>query len=169
MNIIVAVDKNWAIGKNNKIMWSIPADMRFFREKTTGHVVVMGRKTLESFPNGLPLKQRTNIVLSRDKNYQVKGTLVMHTTEELLEHLKGYAPEEIFIIGGESIYRQFLPYCDTAYVTKIDHAYDADTHFPNLDEMPEWEMTEAGGEQTSFDLEFVFTKYERKSGGISFE
>lgn len=169
MNIIVAVDKNWAIGKNNKMMWSIPADMRFFREKTTGHVVVMGRKTLESFPNGLPLKQRTNIVLSRDKNYQVKGTLVMHTTEELLEHLKGYAPEEIFIIGGESIYRQFLPYCDTAYVTKIDHAYDADTHFPNLDEMPEWEMTEAGEEQTSFDLEFVFTKYERKSGVISFE
>ena len=169
MNIIVAVDKNWAIGKNNKMMWSIPADMRFFREKTTGHVVVMGQKTLESFPNGLPLKQRTNIVLSRDKNYQVKGTLVMHTTEELLEHLKGYAPEEIFIIGGESIYRQFLPYCDTAYVTKIDHAYDADTHFPNLDEMPEWEMTEAGGEQTSFDLEFVFTKYERKSGTKSFE
>ncbi|WP_285825274.1 dihydrofolate reductase [Schaedlerella arabinosiphila] len=169
MNIIVAVDKNWAIGKNNKMMWSIPADMRFFREKTTGHVVVMGRKTLESFPNGLPLKQRTNIVLSRDKNYQVKGALAVHTMEELLEHLKGYASEEIFIIGGESIYRQFLPYCDTAYVTKIDHAYDADTHFPNLDEMPEWEMTEAGGEQTSFDLEFVFTKYERKSGGISFE
>ncbi len=169
MNIIVAVDKNWAIGKNNKMMWSIPADMRFFREKTTGHVVVMGRKTLESFPNGLPLKQRTNIVLSRDKNYQVKGTLVMHTTEELLEHLKGYAPEEIFIIGGESIYRQFLPYCDTAYVTKIDHAYDADTHFSNLDEMPEWEMTEAGEEQTSFDLEFVFTKYERKSGTKGFE
>ncbi len=169
MNIIVAVDKNWAIGKNNKMMWSIPADMRFFREKTTGHVVVMGRKTLESFPNGLPLKQRTNIVLSRDKNYQVKGTLVMHTTEELLEHLKGYAPEEIFIIGGESIYRQFLPYCDTAYVTKIDHAYDADTHFPNLDEMPEWGMTEAGEEQTSFDLEFVFTKYERKSGTKGFE
>ena len=91
------------------------------------------------------------------------------TTEELLEHLKGYAPEEIFIIGGESIYRQFLPYCDTAYVTKIDHAYDADTHFPNLDEMPEWEMTEAGEEQTSFDLEFVFTKYERKSGTKGFE
>ena len=73
MNIIVAVDKNWAIGKNNKMMWSIPADMRFFREKTTGHVVVMGRKTLESFPNGLPLKQRTNLILSRDRSYKVKG------------------------------------------------------------------------------------------------
>ncbi len=161
MNIIVAVDKNWAIGKNNKMMWSIPADMRFFREKTTGHVVVMGRKTLESFPNGLPLKQRTNLILSRDKSFQVKGALVLHTMEELLEHLKQYDSSEIFIIGGESIYRQFLPYCDTAYVTRIDHAYDADTYFPNLDELPEWTMTEVSEEQTSFDLEFVFTKYEK--------
>ncbi len=161
MNIIVAVDKNWAIGKNNKMMWSIPADMRFFREKTTGHVVVMGRKTLESFPNGLPLKQRTNLILSRDRSYKVKGALVLHTMEELLEHLKEYDSSDIFIIGGESIYRQFLPYCDTAYVTRIDHAYDADTYFPNLDELPEWTMTEVSEEQTSFDLEFVFTKYEK--------
>lgn len=161
MNIIVAVDKNWAIGKNNKMMWSIPADMRFFREKTTGHVVVMGRKTLESFPNGLPLKQRTNLILSRDKSFQVKGALVLHTMEELLEHLKEYDSSDIFIIGGESIYRQFLPYCDTAYVTRIDHAYDADTYFPNLDELSEWTMTEVSEEQTSFDLEFVFTKYEK--------
>ncbi|MEZ3469147.1 MAG: dihydrofolate reductase [Schaedlerella sp.] len=161
MNIIVAVDKNWAIGKNNKMMWSIPADMRFFREKTTGHVVVMGRKTLESFPNGLPLKQRTNLILSRDRSYKVKGALVLHTMEELLEHLKEYDSSDIFIIGGESIYRQFLPYCDTAYVTRIDHAYDADTYFPNLDELLEWTMTEVSEEQTSFDLEFVFTKYEK--------
>ncbi len=161
MNIIVAVDKNWAIGKNNKMMWSIPADMRFFREKTTGHVVVMGRKTLESFPNGLPLKQRTKLILSRDRSYKVKGALVLHTMEELLEHLKEYDSSDIFIIGGESIYRQFLPYCDTAYVTRIDHAYDADTYFPNLDELLEWTMTEVSEEQTSFDLEFVFTKYEK--------
>ena len=161
MNIIVAVDKNWAIGKNNKMMWSIPADMRFFREKTTGHGVVMGRKTLESFPNGLPLKQRTNLILSRDRSYKVKGALVLHTMEELLEHLKEYDSSDIFIIGGESIYRQFLPYCDTAYVTRIDHAYDADTYFPNLDELLEWTMTEVSEEQTSFDLEFVFTKYEK--------
>ena len=161
MNIIVAVDKNWAIGKNNKMMWSIPADMRFFREKTTGHVVVMGRKTLESFPNGLPLKQRTNLILSRDRSYKAKGALVLHTMEELLEHLKEYDSSDIFIIGGESIYRQFLPYCDTAYVTRIDHAYDADTYFPNLDELLEWTMTEVSEEQTSFDLEFVFTKYEK--------
>ncbi len=162
LNLIVAVDKNWAIGKNNKMLWSIPADMRFFRKKTTGHVVVMGRKTLESFPNGLPLKQRTNIVLTANPRYHVKDALIVHTTEELLERLKGYDPREIFVIGGESIYRQLLPYCDTAYVTRIDHAYDADTYFPNLDQMPEWTMTEVSEEQTSFDLEFVFTKYERK-------
>lgn len=161
MNIIAAVDKNWAIGKNNKMMWSIPADMRFFREKTTGHVVVMGRRTLESFPNGLPLKQRTNIVLTADQSYHVKDALIVHSTEELLEQLKEYDPQEIFVIGGESIYRQLLPYCDTAYITKIDHAYDADTYFPDLDQMPEWTMTEVSEEQTSFDLEFVFTKYER--------
>lgn len=162
MNLIVAVDKNWAIGKNNKMMWSIPADMRFFREKTTGHVVVMGRKTLESFPNGLPLKQRTNIVLTANRGYHVKGAEIVHTIDELLGQLKGYDTREIFVIGGESVYRLLLPYCDTAYVTKIDHAYDADTYFPDLDQMPEWTMTEVSEEQTSFDLEFVFTKYERK-------
>ncbi len=161
MNLIVAVDKNWAIGKNNKMMWSIPADMRFFREKTTGHVIVMGRKTLESFPNGLPLKQRTNIVLTANRDYRVKGAMVVNTMDELLERLRAYEPQDIFVIGGESIYRQLLPYCDTAYITKIDHAYDADTYFPNLDELPEWTMTEVSEEQTSFDLEFVFSKYEK--------
>lgn len=162
MNLIVAVDKNWAIGKNNKLMWSIPADMRFFREKTTGHVVVMGRKTLESFPNGLPLKNRTNIVLTAKPGYHAAGAVVVHTVEELLEKLKEYGDEELYVIGGGSVYRQLLPYCDTAYVTKIDHVYEADTYFPNLDEMLEWEMAEVSEEQTSFDLEYVFTKYKRK-------
>lgn len=162
MNIIVAVDKNWAIGKNNKMMWSIPADMRFFREKTTGHVVIMGRKTLESFPNGLPLKNRTNIVLTGNLRYHAANAVIVHTVEELLKKLKEYDDDELFVIGGESIYRQLLPYCDTAYVTKIDHAYEADTYFPNLDEMPEWEITEVSEEQTSFDLEYVFSKYEKR-------
>lgn len=163
MNLIVAVDKNWAIGKNNKMMWSLPGDMKFFREKTTGHVVVMGRKTLESFPNGLPLKKRMNIVLTGNKNYQVKDAVLVHTLEELLEELKNYDSEELFVIGGESVYRMLLPYCDVAYVTKIDHAYEADTYFPNLDEMDDWKMTEVSEEQTCFDLEYLFTKYERVS------
>ena len=127
MNLIVAVDKNWAIGLGNKLLVSIPADMKFFRQTTTGKVVVMGRKTLESFPGGQPLKNRTNIIITRDPAYQVKDGIVVSTIEEAVEELKKYKEEDIFVIGGESIYRQMLPYCKTAFVTKIDHAYDADT------------------------------------------
>lgn len=163
MNAIVAADKNWAIGYKNKLLVSIPADMKFFRQMTSGKVVVMGRKTLESFPNGLPLKNRTNIVLTGNPNYQVKDAVIVHTPEELLEELKQYDEEEIFVIGGESIYRMLLPCCQKVYVTKIDHAYQADTHFPNLDLMEEWKMTEVSEEHTCFDLEYVFTTYERQS------
>ena len=161
MNLIVAVDKNWAIGLGNKLLVSIPDDMKFFRQTTTGKVVVMGRKTLESFPGGQPLKNRTNIVITRDANYKVKDGIVVSTIEEALEELKKYNDEDIFVIGGESIYRQMLPYCKTAFVTKIDHAYDADTFFPNLDEMEDWKLTGISEEQTYFDLEYVFARYER--------
>lgn len=161
MNLIVAVDKNWAIGKDNGLLVSIPADMKFFRETTIGKVVVMGRKTLESFPGGQPLKKRTNIVLTRDKNYSVKDAIVVHNIEELLEELKKYEQEEIYVIGGESIYRALLPYCNLAHVTKINHAYAADTYFPNLDEMEDWEITGVSDEQTYFNLEYEFVRYER--------
>ena len=161
MNLIVAVDKNWAIGKDNKLLVSIPQDMKFFRETTIGKVVVMGRKTLETFPGGQPLKQRTNIVLTTDKNYSVKDAIVVHTIDELLEELKKYNDEDIFVIGGESIYRQMLPYCTLAHVTKINHVYEADTYFPNLDEMDEWAVTGVSDEQTYFNLEYEFVRYER--------
>lgn len=162
MNLIVAVDKNWGIGYNNKLLVSIPADMKFFRQMTSGKVVVMGRKTLESFPNGLPLKNRVNIVLTQNKNYQAKGAVVLHSLEEVLETLKKYPSEDIYVIGGETIYRQLLPYCNAAYVTKINHAYEADAFFPNLDENNEWVVTQESEEQTYFDLEYTFVKYERK-------
>ena len=161
MNLIVAVDKNWAIGNGNKLLVSIPQDMKFFRETTMGKVVVMGRKTLESFPGGQPLKKRTNIVITSDKNYDVKDAIVVHSIEEAIEELKKYNEEDIYVIGGESIYRQMLPYCKLAHVTKINHAYDADTYFPNLDELPEWKITADSEEQTYFDLEYYFYKYER--------
>ena len=161
MNLIVAVDKNWAIGKGNKLLVSIPQDMKFFRETTMGKVVVMGRKTLESFPGGQPLKKRTNIVLTRDKNYDVKDAIVVHNIEELLEELKNYNEEDIYVIGGETIYRQLLPYCKLAHVTKINHGYEADTYFPNLDEDKEWTVTGVSDEQTYFDLEYEFVRYER--------
>lgn len=161
MNLIVNADKNWGIGKNNELLVHIPNDMKMFRQTTIGKVVVMGRKTLESFPNGMPLPKRTNIVLTRDEKYNVKGAVIVHSKEELLEELKNYPEEDIFIIGGESIYRMMLPYCDTAHVTRTDYAYDADTYFPNLDEMPEWHITEESEEETYFDIEYQFVKYEK--------
>ncbi len=160
MKLIVAADKNWAIGKDNRMMWSIPADMKFFRETTKGNVVIMGRKTLESFPQGQPLKNRVNIVITRKKDYKVKGAVIVHSVKEAVKKAESYEGE-IFVIGGESIYRAMLKYCDTAFVTKIDYAFDADTYFPNLDKDEEWRMTKISEEQTCFDLEYYFTVYER--------
>ena len=140
MNLIAAVDQNWAIGNKNELLVRIPADQKFFRETTTGKVVVMGRKTLESFPNGLPLKNRTNIVLTHDHTYKVPGAVVVHDMDELHEELKKYDSQDIYVIGGETIYRQLLDECDVAHITKIDYAYDADAYFPNLDERPEWKI-----------------------------
>ena len=131
MNLIVAADANWGIGRENKLLVSIPADMKFFRTTTTGKVVIMGRKTLESI-------------------------------EEALEEAKKYPQEDVYVIGGDSIYKQMLPYCTKAHVTKIDFAYEADTFFPNLDEDEQWEVTERSEEQTYFDLEYEFRTYERK-------
>ncbi len=163
MNLIVAVDKNWAIGKDNKLLVSIPDDMKFFRETTTGKVVVMGRKTLESFPNSKPLPNRVNIVLTRDKAYDAKGAVVVHSKEELDNELKKYNTEDIFIIGGESIYRLMLDECDRAFVTYVDYGYDADTYFPNLDEASNWKLAEESEEQTYYDIEFYFRTYINES------
>lgn len=161
MNLIAAVDKNWAIGCKNKLLVSIPADMKFFRETTIGKVVVMGRKTLESFPNGMPLKKRTNIVLTHDKTYKVPDAILVHSMEELHEELKKYPSEDIYVLGGETIYKQLLEECDVAHITKIDYEFEADAYFPNLDELPEWKITQDSEEQTYFDLEYYFYKYER--------
>lgn len=162
MNCIVAVDENWAIGYKNELLVRIPADQKFFRQETTGKVVVLGRKTLETFPQGRPLPNRTNIIVSTKQDYEVKDAIVVHSIEELLEELKKYDTNDVYIIGGDSIYKQMLPYCDTAHVTKIDRIYDADTYFPNLDEMDEWEITADSDEQVYFDLTYHFLKYERK-------
>lgn len=162
MNIIVAVDKNWAIGNRGKLLVSIPADQKLFREETLGKVIVMGRKTLESLPGGQPLSGRTNVVLTKNESFTKKNTVVMHSLEETLEYLKQFPSEDIYIIGGEEIYRQFLPYCGTAHVTWIDYTYEADTHFPNLDQDPQWHVTEVSDEQTYFSLCYEFRKYERK-------
>lgn len=161
MNMIVAVDKNWAIGNQGELLVRIPNDHKHFREETTGKVVVLGRKTLETFPQGLPLKNRTNIILSANPDFKVKDAVVVHSLEELSEELKKYDSEDVYVIGGDSIYRQLLPYCGVAHVTKIDHEYQADAYFPNLDELAEWKITADSEEQTYFDITYQFVKYER--------
>ncbi len=162
MNAIVAVDNNWAIGCKNSLLVRIPADHKNFRQETTGKVVVLGRKTLETFPQGMPLPNRTNIILSTNPDYKVKDAVVVHNKEELDEELKKYKTEDVYIIGGESIYRQMLPECDVVHVTKIDHDYEADAYFPDLDKDEAWEITAESDEQTYFDLPYYFVKYERK-------
>ena len=162
MNIIVAVVENWAIGYRGDLLVRIPADHKMFRNETIGKVVVLGRKTMDTFPGGLPLAGRTNIVLTRNPEYQVKDAIVVHSVEELLAELKNYDTKDVYVIGGDSVYSQLLPYCDTAHVTKIDRSYEADTYFPNLDASGEWEITAESDEQSYFDTTYHFLKYERK-------
>ena len=161
MNLIAAADKNWAIGYQGKLLVSIPADLKMFRETTTGKVVVLGRKTLATFPGGLPLKNRTNIILSRNPEFQVKDALVVRSEEELMSELTAFPEEDVYVIGGESIYRLLLPYCDTAIITRIDYGYSADAYLPDLSKLPGWRMTAESEEITCFDIEYTFQKWER--------
>ena len=133
MKAIVHVDKEWGIGKSNGLMFSIPADMKFFRETTTGNVVVMGSNTLKSFPNGKPLKNRTNIVLYPEGKKRDDCTVV-GSLEELFAEIKKYDPDRVFVIGGAMMYKTLLPYCDEVLVTKVDSLGGADAYFENLDE-----------------------------------
>ena len=139
MKAILHADKNWGIGKANGLMFSIPADMKFFRETTTGNVVVMGSNTLKSFPGGRPLKNRTNIVLwpggeKRD------DCLIVDSLEELFHEIKKYPPERVFVIGGAMMYKTLLPYCSEVLVTKVDAVGGADAFFENLDKNPNFAL-----------------------------
>ena len=122
MQMIVAVDENWAIGNKGSLLVRIPADHKMFRNETIGKTVVLGRKTLETFPQGQPLAGRTNIILTHNRDYRVKDAVTVHHLEELLERLKEVPEDDIYIIGGSSVYEMMLPYCDTVHVTKIDLA-----------------------------------------------
>ena len=159
MNAIAAVDRNWAIGRNNGLLVSIPADMKFFRQMTTGKIIVMGRKTLESFPNGLPLKNRTNIVLSSNPHYRSEGTVVCHDLAQLQRVLLPYASDDIFVIGGGAVYAQLLPFCEKALITRIDRVFPSDTFFPDLDQKECWALKEAGEIYRFEEIEYRFTTY----------
>ena len=161
LSTIVAVDQNWAIGKDGKLLNSIPDDQRFFRQTTTNQVVIMGRKTLESLPGGKPLPNRTNVILTRNEDYQDPDVLVAHSVQEALD-LAQEKGADIYIAGGREIYEQMLTYCDEAYVTFIDYAYQADTYFPNLDKMSEWVLVAESEEQTHFDIVYYYRQYVRR-------
>ncbi|MCD7716579.1 MAG: dihydrofolate reductase [Lachnospiraceae bacterium] len=161
MNLIAAVDENWGIGYRGKLLVSIPKDMKLFQEMTMGKVVVMGRRTLESLPGGLPLAGRVNVVLTSNRNFKARNAFVVHSVPDALETLKNYSDEDVFVIGGESIYRQFLPYCSVAHITKISQKFETDVYLPDLDEAGDWKITADSEEQTYFDLEYRFLKYEK--------
>lgn len=162
MNLIAAVDNKWAIGYQNKLLISIPDDKKLFRELTIGNVCIMGKNTLLSLPGGRPLDSRINIVLTHDEAFKVAGAIVVHSVEEAIEEAEKYGEKDIFVVGGESIYRQFLPYTDTAYITYIDYSYQADRYFPSLEQDGEWVLSEESDEQTYFDVEYYYRKYVRK-------
>lgn len=159
MKEIVCVDNNWGIGKSNELLYHIPEDMKFFKEKTVGNVVVMGLATLLSFPKSEPLKDRVNIVLCDDKEFKKDGVILVGSIEELFEVLKRYDTDTVYVIGGASVYAQLLPYCDTVYVTKVDSSKEADKFFPNLDEDENWMMVKEGETLESKGFKYKFTKY----------
>lgn len=159
MKCVVAVDKNFAIGREGKLLLHVPNDMRHFRSLTEGKVVVLGRKTLQTFPQGQPLPNRTNIILSRNKDFKVKGAIVVNSLDELMEEIKKYPSDDVCVIGGEQIYKQLLPFCDTCEVTYFDREFDADAFFPNLDESENWKIEEESEEQVYFDTLYTFRRY----------
>ena len=157
MKAIVAVDSKWGIGKNNDLLFSIPEDMKFFRETTKGKVVVMGANTLRSFPNGSPLKNRVNIVLS--SKIQRDDCIVVESVENLLDEIKKYPEDQVYLIGGARLYKTLLPYCTEALVTKVFADGDATVFFENLDELKEWTLQESSDIIESNGYKISFTTY----------
>ena len=160
---VVAVDKNWGIGNDGNLLFHISEDLKNFRRLTEGKTVILGRKTLATFPKGAPLKNRRNIILSRDESYTVEGAEVARSVEDAVELLKNEDTDNICVIGGESIYKQMLSYCDTAIVTKIDaQAPQSDKFFPNLDNNEEWYLAQESEIKEENGIKFKFCTYKRK-------
>jgi len=160
MKAIVVVDRNWGIGCEGKLLVHLPEDLKFFKEKTLGKVIVMGRETLETLPGKKPLPGRTNIILTSNDEYEVE-CLVCNSIDHAMETLDAYPEDDIFIVGGSRVYNQFLPFCSEVYVTKIDGEYSADRYFPNLDESEEWDLVEESDTREHNGIQYKFTRYNR--------
>ncbi len=162
MKMIVCVSENYGIGNKGELLFSLPPDMKFFRETTLGKTVVMGRGTLDSFPGGKPLKNRTNVVLTRDKNFEREGAVVFNSKEDVLSYLKQFDTDDVYIIGGAQIYALFRPDCNEALVTKVKKEKECDAFFFDIDNDKEWSLESESECMEHEGLEFSFCKYIRK-------
>lgn len=162
MKIIVCTAENFGIGMNNGLLFSLPPDMKFFRETTMGKVIIMGRGTLDSFPGGKPLKNRTNIVLTRDRNFVREGAAVMHSKEEILEYVKQFDTDDVFVIGGGQIYEMFRDVCNEALVTKVRKSVPCDTFFFDIDSDSSWYLAGESEIMEHDGISFSFCTYRRK-------
>jgi len=160
---ILSADLNWGIGNKGKLLKRVPEDMKFFARTTKGKIVVMGRETLESLPGGRPLPDRVNVVLSsKGSSDDIEGLIVCRSLEELFEVLSGYDSDDVFVIGGESVYRQLLPYCTGVYVTRFYEQFEADRHFPNLDAFENWEIVSESGLNQYEGMDFRYIEYKNR-------
>ena len=168
MKLIVAVDREWGIGYRGELLATVKEDLAHFRELTVGQTIVYGSSTLRTFPNGRPLKNRINLILSTNPNFKPEGAVVLHSVEELIAYEKAHPEEDIVVVGGASVYKQLIPYCETAYVTRFDASFEKDAYFPNLDENPSWQCISVsethysnGATDTEDRMPYCFTEYRR--------
>ena len=162
MKLIAAVDNEWNIGKGGDLLFHIPTDMKFFRSTTSGKTVVMGRKTLDSFPGGKALPKRVNIVLTANPDFERENVNVCNSVDEVLSECEKYDTDDVYIIGGEAIYKLFLPYCDTALITHVNAVADgADKKFPDLSALPEWKLTQQSDIIEENGYEYRFCTYKK--------
>lgn len=157
MQAIVAVSQSWGIGKGGDLLFRLPSDLRRFKAMTTGHTVIMGRKTLDSLPGGKGLPHRRNLVLSRQSDFAPDRAEVIHSVEDILKT----AEDDAFVIGGQQVYEQLLPYCARVYVTKVLSDPEADAFFPDLDKLPGWKVASVGEMLTENGLSFQYVEYIR--------
>lgn len=162
MKLIVAVNEEWGIGCEGELLSRIPDDMAFFKQKTMGKVVIMGNSTFKSLPESKPLKNRINIIMSKDTTLRIRGAIVCNSLKDIIYVSNMCHTDDVFIIGGQSIYEQFLPYCSIAYVTKIvtRPPQKADKYFPNLDAMPSWKLVETSEKKYYRNMAYNFTIFE---------
>lgn len=168
MKLIVAVDREWGIGYRGELLATVKEDLAHFRELTVGQTIVYGSSTLRTFPYGRPLKNRINLILSTNPNLKPEGAIVLRSVEELIAYEKAHTEEDIVVVGGASVYKQLLPYCDAAYVTRFDALFEKDAYFPNLDEDSNWQCVSVGethysngATDTEDRMPYRFTEYRR--------